>query len=81
MARDRGQPRVRRRAIVQGLRRTVHQNPQGAVPVGRLYDDVEDLRHVVLKFTRRYNDEWLIERHGHCTPREAYPAAMESRAA
>jgi len=49
--------------------------------VGRLYDDVEDLRHVVLKFTRRYNDEWLIERHGRCTPREAYAATMESKAA
>lgn len=47
----------------------------------RLYDDVEDLRHVVLKFTRRYNDEWLIERHGRCTPREAYAATMESKAA
>jgi putative transposase len=47
----------------------------------RLYEDVEDLRQAVLEFTRRYNDEWLIERHGHCTPREAYAAAMESKAA
>lgn len=47
----------------------------------RLYEDVEDLRQAVLEFTRRYNDEWLIERHGHRTPREAYAAAIESRAA
>ena len=47
----------------------------------RLYEDVEALRQAVIVFTRRYNDEWLIERHGHCTPREAYAAATDSRAA
>ncbi len=47
----------------------------------RLYEDIEDLRQAVLEFTRRYNDEWLIERHGHCTPREAYVAAIASNAA
>jgi putative transposase len=47
----------------------------------RLYEDVEDLRQAVIEFTRRYNEQWLIERHGHCTPREAYAAAMESKAA
>jgi putative transposase len=31
----------------------------------RLYDDVEDLCRAVIEFTRRYNNEWLIERHGH----------------
>jgi putative transposase len=47
----------------------------------RLYEDVEDLRRAVLEFTNRYNDEWLVERHGHCSPREAYATAMESKAA
>ncbi len=47
----------------------------------RLSEDIEDLRRAVVEFTRRYNDEWLIERHGHCTPREAYAAAIESKAA
>ena len=47
----------------------------------RLYEDVEDLRQAVIEFTRRYNNEWLIERHGHSTPREAYAAAVESKAA
>jgi putative transposase len=47
----------------------------------RLYEDVADLRQAVLQFTRRYNDEWLIERHGHCTPHEAYAAATASKAA
>jgi hypothetical protein len=47
----------------------------------RLYEDVADLRQAVLQFTRRYNDEWLIERHGHGTPHEAYAAATASKAA
>ena len=47
----------------------------------RLYDDVEDLRQAVIEFTRRYNEQWLIERHGHRTPREAYAAAKETQAA
>ena len=40
----------------------------------RLYQDVDDLRQGVAVFTELYNTEWLIERHGHCTPREAYNA-------
>jgi putative transposase len=47
----------------------------------KLYEDVEELRAAVIEFTRRYNNEWLIERHGHMTPREAYAAAMEAQAA
>jgi len=47
----------------------------------RLSEDIEDLRQAVIEFTRRYNEEWLIERHGHSTPHEAYAASMESKAA
>lgn len=47
----------------------------------RIYEDVEDLRQAVSAFTRRYNHEWINERHGHCTPREAYAAAMGRKAA
>lgn len=47
----------------------------------RLYEDVEGLRQAVIEFTRRYNNEWLIERHGHCTPSGAYANAMEGKAA
>ncbi|CAN5163519.1 IS3 family transposase [soil metagenome] len=47
----------------------------------RLYDDVEDLRQAVLEFTRRYNDDWLIERHRHRTPREVYAATKKTKAA
>ena len=27
------------------------------------------------------NSEWLIERHGHCTPREVYATTKETKAA
>jgi putative transposase len=38
----------------------------------RVYDDVDDLAQAVAGFTDLYNSKWLIERHGHLTPREAY---------
>lgn len=47
----------------------------------RLYEDIEDLRTSAIEFTRSYNHEWLIERHGHKTPREAYANAIEEKAA
>ncbi|MDP8959697.1 MAG: hypothetical protein M3N51_11035 [Actinomycetota bacterium] len=40
----------------------------------RVYEDADDLRQGVAAFTHLYNTEWLIERHGHLTPREAYAA-------
>jgi putative transposase len=47
----------------------------------KLYNDIAELHAAVVEFTRRYNEQWLIERHGHRTPREAYAAAEETRAA
>jgi hypothetical protein len=35
----------------------------------RLFDDVDDLRQGVATFIETYNNEWLIERLGHRTPR------------
>jgi putative transposase len=32
------------------------------------FDTVEDLRRALLDFKRRYNSEWLIERHGFKPP-------------
>ena len=34
----------------------------------RTFDTVEDLRQALLDFRRRYNDEWILERHGYRTP-------------
>ncbi len=43
------------------------------------WEDIAELRAAVKAFTRRYNDEWLIERLGHRTPREAYAAWLETK--
>lgn len=42
----------------------------------RPYATIDELRQAVAEFTRRYNTEWLIGRHGHLTPHEARTAAM-----
>jgi len=39
------------------------------------------MRTAVRAFLKRYNSQWLIERHGHKTPREAYAIAMQAVAA
>ena len=47
----------------------------------RLFDDVDDLRQGVATFIETYNNEWLIERLGHRTPREAFLDATAAEAA
>ena len=47
----------------------------------RRWHTIEELAAAVGAFVELYNHEWLIERHGHRTPREAYLAAMEAAAA
>ena len=47
----------------------------------RLFDDVDDLRQGVAAFIETYNNEWLIERLGHRTPREAFRDATAAEAA
>jgi transposase InsO family protein len=47
----------------------------------RLFEDVDDLRQGVAAFVDAYNNEWLIERLGHRTPREAFRDAMAAQAA
>jgi transposase InsO family protein len=34
----------------------------------RTFETVEDLRQALLAFQRRYNEEWLIQRHGYRSP-------------
>ncbi len=45
------------------------------------WNTIEELEVAVRAFVEPYNREWLIERHGHKTPREAYDAAMKAVAA
>jgi transposase InsO family protein len=46
-----------------------------------LHDTVAELRQAVAGFVDRYNRAWLIQRHGHQTPKEAYQAAQAAPAA
>lgn len=43
--------------------------------------DVDHARDVVGRWMETYNTQWLIERHGHRTPREVRQARQESQAA
>jgi putative transposase len=47
----------------------------------RLCADVDELRQAVASFIETYNNEWLIERLGHRTPREAFSEATAQVAA
>ena len=46
-----------------------------------IHDTVDDLRLAVAAWTELYNNEWLIQRHGHKTPREAFASAHTEVAA
>lgn len=46
-----------------------------------LHDTVDELRHAVHTWTQLYNTEWLIQRHGHLTPHEAFASATTQVAA
>lgn len=47
----------------------------------RRWQTIDELQAAIAAFVQLYNHEWLIERHGHQTPREAYLAAMGAAAA
>ena len=47
----------------------------------QLHDTIDELRQAVAGFVERYNSSWLIQRHGHRTPKEAYQAAQSAQAA
>jgi putative transposase len=46
-----------------------------------LHDTVEELRQAVAGFVEDYNSPWLIQRHGHRTPKEVYRAEQLTAAA
>jgi transposase InsO family protein len=45
-----------------------------------LHDTRDQLRQAIAGFVDRYNTSWLIQRHGHQTPKEAYQAAQAAAA-
>jgi putative transposase len=46
-----------------------------------LHDTIDQLRQAVAGFVDRYNSSWLIQRHGHRTPKQAYQATQSASAA
>jgi putative transposase len=46
-----------------------------------LHDTIDQLRQAVTGFVDHYNTSWLIQRHAHLTPKEAYQAAQAPAAA
>jgi transposase InsO family protein len=46
-----------------------------------LHQGVDELRQAVSTFVTTYNTQWLIQRHGHRTPKEAYQDARTTAAA
>jgi hypothetical protein len=46
-----------------------------------LHDNVDERRQAVAGFVQSYNTQWLIGRHGHRTPKEAYQDATTTAAA
>jgi len=40
------------------------------------FDTIEQLRQALLDFKRRYNEQWLIERHGFRTPAQVRAAQL-----
>ena len=46
-----------------------------------LHDTIDELRQAVTGFVKTYNTQWLIQRHGHRTPKEAYQDAQQTAAA
>ncbi len=46
-----------------------------------LYEGVDELRQAMAGFVATYNTQWLIGRHGHRTPKEAYQDATTTAAA
>jgi putative transposase len=47
----------------------------------RTFDTIEDLREALISFRRTYNEEWLIERHGHRSPAQFRRDQMDSQPA
>jgi hypothetical protein len=70
---------IHRSKVPTGLSRSSqHLDDGGGAWV---FENVDDLRQGVAAFIDAYNNEWLIERLGHRTLREAFRDAMAAQAA
>jgi hypothetical protein len=55
---------LRARAQGQRRRRTLHPNLEREPAVGENLRHIEELRAALLEFATRYNETWLVARHG-----------------
>ena len=44
------------------------------------FESLDQAREIIEAFIQRYNEQWLLERHGHRTPAEVRKAALEKAA-
>jgi hypothetical protein len=81
LARDRRQPRVPGEPETNGCPERWIRTLKDQCLWTTLHDTTDELRQVVAGFVDRYNSSWLIQRHGHLTPKEAYQTAQSASAA
>ena len=60
------QVRAHSRVIAELLIRTLKENLLWV----RTFDTIEELRAALIEFATRYNETWLVARHGYRTPAE-----------
>lgn len=70
-----GEPQTN--GVVERFFRTLREQ----VLDGRIYRTVEELRQTVGEFVRRYNEQWLVEKLGFQSPKQAREAYVTRRAA
>jgi transposase InsO family protein len=44
------------------------------------FESLEEARQIIGAFVSRYNEQWLLERHGYLTPTEARRALLQEAA-
>ena len=45
---------------------------------GRVFQTIDEVRDAVRAFAARYNAEWLIEKNGYLSPRDARAARLDT---
>jgi putative transposase len=61
--------RIRRNAARRVIERFMRTLKEQCLWLHR-FTDLAHAEREIGAFIERYNGEWLVERHGHCTPRE-----------
>lgn len=64
-----------------GVEERFHRTMKEQCIHGRVLKNIEGVREVIQKFVEDYNEEWLLEKLGYCSPKEARQKWLASRAA